>query len=136
MNIIDDKPTYGLAVNLASSFEDAIARVKEAFKEEGFGALTEMNVQQTLHDKIAFRMDPYTILGMCNPVLASRAITAEPNIGLLLPCNVLIALRGDLVQVSALDPLFMVSMTGNEALAPIAQEARERIDRALARLVA
>ena len=131
-----DRPAYGLSLTLGSSFEEAIARVREAFKEEGFGVLTEMNVQKTLHEKIGLEMDPYTILGMCNPLLASRAIAAEPNIGLFLPCNVLVARRGDLVEVNAQDPLFMVPMTGNEALRPIAQEARERIDRALARLKA
>ena len=127
-------PTYGLSLTLDTPFEDAITRVKEAFNEEGFGVLTEMNVQQTLQEKIGFRMDPYIILGMCNPLLASRAIAAEPNIGLFLPCNVLVARRGALIEVSAQDPLFMVPMTGNEALEPIAQEARERIDRALALL--
>jgi uncharacterized protein (DUF302 family) len=129
-----DTPPYGLSLTLDSSFEEVIARVRAAFKEEGFGVLTEMNVQQTLLEKIGLQMEPYTILGMCNPLLASRAIAAEPNIGLFLPCNVLVARRGDLVEVSAQDPLFMVPMTGNEALHPIAQEARERIDRALTRL--
>ncbi len=131
-----DAPAYGISVVLRQSFEEAIARVREAFKEEGFGVLTEMNVQQTLLEKIGQTMDPYTILGMCNPNLASRSIAAEPNIGLFLPCNVLVAKRGGAVEVSAQDPLFMVPMTGNNALEPIAKEARERIDRALARLKA
>jgi len=129
-------PAYGLSLTLGASFDEAIVRVKTAFQEEGFGVLTEMNVQHTLQEKIGFQMDPYLILGMCNPILASRAITAEPNIGLFLPCNVLVAQRGDHVEVSAQDPLFMVPMTGNAALQPIAQEARERIDRALVRLKA
>ena len=135
MNTID-KPTYGISLTLGSSFEEAVTRVREVFKNEGFAVLTEINVQQTLHEKIGLQMDPYTILGMCNPLLASRAIAAEPNIGMFLPCNVLVAKRGDLVEVSAQDPLFMVPMTGNEALQPIAHEARERIERALARLKA
>ncbi len=127
-------PTYGLSLTLTSTFDETMTRVKEAFKSEGFGVLTEMNVQYTLREKIGLEMAPYTVLGMCNPDLASRAIAAEPNIGLFLPCNVLLAQRGDHVEVSAQDPLFMVPMTGNEALRPIAQEARERIDRALAQL--
>lgn len=131
-----DTPTYGLSLTLSSSFEEAITRVREVFKEEGFGVLTEMNVQQTLQEKIGLQMEPYIVLGMCNPLLASRAIAAEPNIGLFLPCNVLVARRGDKIEVSAQDPLFMVPITGNEALQPIAQEARERIDRALIRLKA
>ncbi len=129
-------PAYGLSVTLAASFDEVIDRVKTAFKEEGFGVLTEMNVQHTLQEKIGFQMDPYLILGMCNPTLASHAITAEPNIGLFLPCNVLAAQRGKHVEVSAQDPLFMVPMTGNEALQSIAQETRERIERALVRLKA
>jgi len=133
MNTVD-KPTYSLSITLGATFNEAIIQVKEAFKAEGFGVLTEMNVQQTLQEKIGFEMTPYTILGMCNPLLASRAIIAEPNIGLFLPCNVLVAQRGDTVEVNAQDPLFMVPMTGNEALEPIAKEARERIDRALAHL--
>jgi uncharacterized protein (DUF302 family) len=127
-------PTYGLSLTLASTFDETMTRVKEAFKSEGFGVLTEMNVQHTLREKIGLEMAPYTVLGMCNPDLASRAIAAEPNIGLFLPCNVLLAKRGDRIEVSAQDPLLMVPMTGNEALRPIAQEARERIDRALAQL--
>ncbi len=129
-----EKPTYGLSVTLGATFDEAVTQVKEAFKAEGFGVLTEMNVQHTLQEKIGFEMNPYTILGMCNPALASRAIAAEPNIGLFLPCNVLLAQRGDTVEVNAQDPLFMVPMTGNAALQPIAQEARDRIDRALDRL--
>ena len=129
-----DTPNYGLSLTLGSSFEETVQRVREAFKEEGFGVLTEMNVQQTLQEKIGLQMDPYTIFGMCNPLLASRAIAAEPNIGLFLPCNVLVARRGDKTVVSAQDPLFMVPITGNDALQPIAQEARDRIDRALTRL--
>lgn len=132
----NDTPQYALSVTLYAAFEEAITRVREAFKAEGFGVLTEMNVQQTLQEKINLQMDPYTILGMCNPLLASRAIAAEPNIGLFLPCNVLVAQRGEAIEVSAQNPLFMVPMTGNEAMKPIAHEARERIDRALARLKA
>ena len=131
-----NKPAYGLSLTLDSSFEEAISRVKDAFKEEGFGVLAEINVQRTLDEKIVFHMEPYTILGMCNPALASRAISAEPDIGLFLPCNVLLARRNDRVEVSAQDPQFMVPMTGNEALEPIAREARGRIDRAIARLKA
>lgn len=129
-----ERPAYGISITLSSSFDEAVMCVRNAFKEEGFGVLTEMNVQQTLHEKIGLQMPAYTVLGMCNPLLASRAIAVELDIGLFLPCNVLIAQRGNHVEVSAQDPLLMVPMTGNEALQPIAQEARERIDRALAQL--
>lgn len=127
-------PEYGIAITLKVPFDVAIQNVREAFKAEGFGVLSEMDVQHVLKEKIGFSLEPYTILGMCNPQLASRAITAEPNIGLFLPCNVLVARRGEQVVVNAQDPLFLVPMTGNEALQPIAEEARERINRALARL--
>ena len=83
------KPESSLSATLDSTFDDAILRIKAAFQSEGFGLLTETNLQSTLHDKIGFEMDPYTILGMCNPSLAANAIVAEPNIGLFLPCNVL-----------------------------------------------
>ena len=135
MNTIES-PADSLSITLGSSFDEAIVCVRDAFKEEGFGVLTEMNVQQTLQEKIGLQMPAYTVLGMCNPLLASRAIAVEPNIGLFLPCNVLIAQRGSRIEVSAQDPLLMVPMTGNEALQPIAQEARKRIDRALIRLKA
>lgn len=131
-----ETPGYGLSLTLGSSFEEVITHVREVFKEEGFGVLTEMNVQKTLQEKIGLEMEPYVVLGMCNPLLASRAIAVEPNIGLFLPCNVLVAQRGDDIVVSAQDPLFMVPITGNAALQPIAQEVRERIDRALAHLKA
>jgi uncharacterized protein (DUF302 family) len=133
---INTASAYALSLTLGVSFEDAIARVREVFKQEGFGVLAEINVQQALHEKIGQQIEPYTILGMCNPLLASRAIAAEPNIGVLLPCNVLVARRGDRTEVRAQDPLFMVPMTGNKALEPIAKEARERIDRALSHLKA
>ena len=133
---ITKTPVYGLSVTIVTPFEQALADVREAFKAEGFGVLTEINVQKTLSEKIGEQIDPYTILGMCNPRLAARAITEEPHIGLFLPCNVLVTRRGEHTDVSAQDPLFMVPMTGNEALQPIAVEARERIDRALARLKA
>lgn len=127
-------PSYGLALTLGVPFPDAMARVREAFKTEGFGVLTEADVQHTLHDKIGVQMEPYTVLGMCNPSLASRAISAEPYIGLLLPCNVLVMQRDGQVEVSAQDPILMVNVTGNPQLQEIAQEARQRIDRAFDKL--
>jgi len=123
-----------LSATLSLSFAEAVAHSKEAFKEEGFGVLTEIDVQKTLQDKIGFQMDAYCILGMCNPSLAARAITVAPDIGLFLPCNVLVAQRGACIEVSAQDPLFMIPMVSNEALGPIAHEVRDKLGRALKRL--
>ena len=129
------KPDGSLSARLDTPFDDAILRVKAAFKSEGFGLLTETNVQSTLHDKIGFEMEPYTILGMCNPSLAANAIVAEPNIGLFLPCNVLVAQRGNYIEIYSQDPLIMVTVTGNKALRSIAEQARDHIGKAMCRLL-
>ena len=121
----------GLEVSMAPPFDKAIALVKEAFKTEGFGTLTEIDVSKTLYEKIGERLEPYTILGMCNPHLASRAIKLEHEIGLFLPCNVLVHECGGRIHVTAQDPTLMMRMVGNEALNPIAEEAMDHIGRAI-----
>lgn len=123
-------------VVLDMPFDDALAATKAAFAESGFGTLTEIDVQATLHAKVGKEMDHYVIVGACNPGLASRAIDAEPLIGALLPCNVVVRQVGDQVHVDAMDPGMMASLTGNEGLAPVAAEAEELIRAALQRLVA
>jgi uncharacterized protein (DUF302 family) len=122
---------YGFGITVTLPFDRSVGRVKEALQAEGFGTLTEIDVQKTLHEKTGEVIKPYVILGVCNPRLASRAIAAEPEIGLLLPCNVLVRDTGAAVQVSVQDPLLMVEVTGNAALRPLAEEARERLERAL-----
>lgn len=129
-----DLPSYGLTRMLDCTFDEAVTQAKEAFRQEGFGTLTEIDLKQTLHDKIGFETASCKILGVCNPQLAAHAVTAEPYIGLLLPCNVTVLQRDGRVAVSAQDPMLMVQVTANPALEPIAQEARARIDQALARL--
>ncbi len=119
---------------LSLPFSDALVRVKEAFKAEGFGALSEMDVRKALQEKLGEKIEPYTILGMCNPQLAARAIAAEHEIGLFLPCNVLLHACGGMVNVTAQDPIQLMQMTHNAALQPIAEEARLRIARAIASL--
>jgi uncharacterized protein (DUF302 family) len=101
------------------------------FKEHGFGALSEIDVQAALHEKIGEEIEPYTILGMCNPHLASRALKAEHEIGLLLPCNVLVHECGGAVYVAAQDPMLMMDMARNENLRAIAEEAKRLIKQAL-----
>lgn len=125
---------YGQTIELPLSYEEAVPKVKEAFKEQGFGTLTEIDVRATLKEKIDRDIEPYLILGTCNPHLASRALDIEREIGLLLPCNVVITERDGKTLVQALDPQVMVSVPERDELKPIADEAADRIGRALAQL--
>jgi uncharacterized protein (DUF302 family) len=122
---------YGISTTVAMPFDQAVERVKEAFKAEQFGTLSEIDVRKTLQEKTGEEIEPYTILGMCNPQLASRAIKAEHEIGLMLPCNVLVHECGGQVRVSAQDPLALLQLAQNEALRSIAEEAKQRIERVL-----
>jgi uncharacterized protein (DUF302 family) len=126
---------YEETVVLEMPFDQALARVKESFAEFGFGTLTEIDLQATLHQKVGKEMDRYVIVGACNPHLASAALDTEPLIGVLLPCNVVVREVGDKVIVDAMDPGLMASMTGRPEMQPIADEARELVNSALARLV-
>lgn len=126
---------YEETVVLSQPFDEAVAAVKAALAAEGFGTLTEIDLQETLAEKIGAAIDQYVIIGACNPHLASRAVAIEPQIGVLLPCNVVVRRSGDDVVVEALDPGLMATITGSEALRPVADEARERIAAALARLM-
>jgi uncharacterized protein (DUF302 family) len=117
-------------------FDEALARTKEAFAAEGFGTLTEIDVQATLAEKIGKEMDAYVIVGACNPGLADRALEAEPQIGVLLPCNVVVRQTGDYVVVEAMDPGLMATIVGTESIRPIADEARRLVSNALERLSA
>ena len=109
-------------------------RVTLALKEEGFGVLTEIDVQATLGDKLGEEVDPYVILGACNPSLAHRALGLEPDLGALLPCNVVVYVRDRETRVSAVDPVAMLSIVDNPELGDIAGEVRSRVERAVARV--
>ncbi len=122
---------YGKTVRLDVEFGVAVDRTRAALAEQGFGILTEIDVAATMKAKLGAEMAPYLILGACNPPLAHRALTLEPAIGLLLPCNVIVREDGAGVLVDAMDPDVMVRATGNPALAPVAAEARERLTAAL-----
>ncbi len=122
------------ALVLTGPFDEVLSQVKDAFAAEGFGTLTEIDLQATLRDKVGKEMDRYVIVGACNPHLASRALDAEPQIGVLLPCNVAVRESSDGVVVEAMDPGLMASITGNADMAPIAAEARQLVNQALARL--
>jgi uncharacterized protein (DUF302 family) len=123
---------YGRTVELKAPFDETVARVREALAGQGFGVLTEIDVAATLKAKLGEEMEPYLILGACNPPLAHRALEADRSIGLLLPCNVVVRGGGDGVTVvQALDPQTMVELTGLAALRPVADEAGRRLDAAL-----
>lgn len=126
--------SYGFGTTLNVPYEQAIGQVKDALKAEGFGVLSEINVKQTLKEKIGVEMSPYLILGACNPQLANRAITAEPEIGLLLPCNVLVRSEGNQTRVDIADPEAMLSIVGKPELDAVAAEARERLQRVVTAL--
>ena len=128
------KTSYGFGTTLPVPYEEANPRVKEALKAEGFGVLTEIDVRQTLREKLGAEMEPYLILGACNPPLAHRALEQEPDIGLLLPCNVVVRSLGQGSRVDIADPEAMLGMVGNKQLHPIAQEAKQRLQRVVASL--
>lgn len=128
--------TYGFGTTLAAPFEDAVASAKAALKEEGFGILSEIDVQGTLKAKLGVDMERYTILGACNPALAHRALTAEHDLGLLLPCNVIVHDHDGGSAVSIVDPDAMLGVVDNAELQDVAREAKERLERVVARLAA
>jgi len=126
---------YGYETTLIDvSFNDAVAKVTDALKAEGFGILAEIDVAGTLKKKLDVDVRSYTILGACNPKLAHAAMEAEPHIGLLLPCNVLVQGAPNGTTVSIMDPKAMMSVTNNAALDGVAAEADERLKRVIASL--
>jgi uncharacterized protein (DUF302 family) len=128
---------YGMTVTLNQGYEQAVPAVKQALQEQGFGVLTEIDARATLKAKLGTEMEPYLILGACNPHLAHQALELDRQIGLLLPCNVVVRAEGaDRTVVSALDPQVMVAVPEREDLRPIAEEAGRRIRAALATLTA
>lgn len=126
---------YGFSRSIAGQPSDTIDRVTAALKEQGFGVLTKIDVKATLKQKLNVDHRPYVILGACNPPLAHRALQVEPELGLLLPCNVIVYDNGDsTTTVSIIDPIQMMQVVGNPALTPIATEANQRLRQVLASL--
>jgi uncharacterized protein (DUF302 family) len=124
--------SYGITVHLPAPFASTVDRVRSALKEQGFGVLTEIDVQATLREKLGAEMEDYLILGACNPPLAHRALAADRDIGLLLPCNVVVRADGpDTTLVQALDPQVMVQVAGKPELQDVADEATTRLRAAL-----
>jgi uncharacterized protein (DUF302 family) len=125
---------YGFGVTVNAPFEQAVARVRDALAAEGFGVLTEIDVRATLKKKLNVDFRPYVILGACNPPLAHKALTGELDIGLLLPCNVVVYAADNEGQsvVTVLDPEAALSLTGNDAVRPVAEEVKARLQRVIA----
>jgi uncharacterized protein (DUF302 family) len=117
---------------LSLTYDQAVERVKEALKSEGFGVLTEIDVKSTLKEKIDVDFEPYVILGACNPTLAHRALSVDREVGVLLPCNVVVQQCGESrSRIMVMDPMAALGLIDNDEVAEVAKEARQRLERAL-----
>lgn len=125
---------YSLSASTELSFADAVARAREELAREGFGVLSEIDVQATLAKKLGVEREPYLILGACNPPLAHRALEAEPELGVLLPCNVIVYQEQGQTHVAAVDAERMLSIVANDELASTAAEVRPRLEAVVERV--
>ena len=131
----ETRMTYHFSKTVSLSMDAAIAKVTEALKQEGFGILTEIDVQKTLKAKIDVDFRPYRILGACNPGFAHKALLAEDKIGAMLPCNVVVQEKSPgSVEISAVDPVASMQAIDNPALVGIASDVRSRLQRVIAQL--
>ena len=121
---------YSFSTQLSISYHEALEKVTEALKVEGFGIITEIDVRETMKNKLGIDKLPYKILGACNPELANKALDADPDIGLLLPCNVVVREEQDgSVTVAFMDPVAVLELTGNSGIETIARDVRSRLQR-------
>jgi uncharacterized protein (DUF302 family) len=118
---------FTLTATTELPFADAVERVREELKTEGFGVLCEIDVQATLREKLGVEQKPYLILGACNPPLAHRALSVEPELGTLLPCNVVVYQRDGETHISAIEAERMLSIVGNDDLEPVAAQVRDKL---------
>jgi len=124
-----DRKDYVISVETDLSFDEAVNRTRNLLQEAGYGVLCEIDVKAKLEEKLGVEREPYMILGACNPPLASEALDVEPELGVLLPCNVVIYEREGRTRVAAVEPERMLSIVGNEELGQIATRVREDLDR-------
>ena len=122
---------YGFSKSVDLSFEQTIEKVTEELKKEGFGVLTSIDVKETLKKKINVDFKKYTILGACNPPIAHKALLEEEELGLLLPCNIIVYEKDDKTVVSVFDPMIMTKVIDNEKIAPVAEQVKEKLERVL-----
>ena len=126
---------YSFSTTLSGDFDDAIDKVTAALKAEGFGVLTDIDVQQTMQTKLGVEMLPYRILGACNPGYANRAIEADPDLGLLLPCNVVVRQQQDgNITVAFMDPAAVLGIADNDEISSIGGEVRQLLQKVMATL--
>ncbi len=131
--MVEQTSRYGIGTTVRLSYSDAVERTKAALAAEGFGILSEIDIAATLKKKLNAEFRPYVILGACNPPLAHRALLAERDIGLLLPCNVIVYASDEPGQsvVAAMDPVEALQLTGNTEISSVAEEVRARLERVL-----
>jgi uncharacterized protein (DUF302 family) len=125
---------YALTAETGLEFDEAVARARTELGAEGFGVLTEIDVQATMREKLDVETEPYVILGACNPTFAHKALELEADLGVLLPCNVVVYCHGGRTIVSAVDAERMLSIVGNDQLVPVATEVRDRLARVVERV--
>jgi uncharacterized protein (DUF302 family) len=128
------RSSYTLSTTTDLKFADAVARVRDELAAEGFGVLCEIDVKATLKQKLGVEREPYLILGACNPPLAHRALEAEPELGALLPCNVIVYEQEGHTHIAAIDAEQMLALVGNDELAETATEVRQRLARVVERV--
>ena len=131
--MVEQTTRYGMSTTVPIAYGDAVDRARAALAKEGFGILTEIDIAATLKKKLDVEFRPYVILGACNPPLAHRALMAEPDIGLLLPCNVVVYAADEPGKsvVAAMDPVEALALTGNDDIRPIAEEVKAKLRRVL-----
>jgi uncharacterized protein (DUF302 family) len=131
--MVEQTTRYGISIPVRLPYERAVERTREELSKEGFGVLSEIDIAATLKKKLDADFRPYVILGACNPPLAHRALSAEIDIGLLLPCNVVVYASGEEGRsvVAAMDPEAALELTGNDEVREVAREVRARLERVL-----